>query len=212
MDTQIKASVYQTLEGRFLLTHPFYRRWEAGELAPGELRSYAEQYRYFEAYLPEFLGQLAERLDDVVALESVLANLRDEVTQPSHLELFDQFAGEFGAGPSDCSTAMSALLDAYRTALDEGGAVAMAALCAYEVQSADIAQSKHDGLATHYGASAQALEFWRVHGIIERDHAAWTVDALASLSPTVDALRRGVASVADSWWEFLNEREALALV
>ena len=35
-----------------LLTHPFYQRWEAGTLQPGELDTYAQQYRSFEAAPP----------------------------------------------------------------------------------------------------------------------------------------------------------------
>jgi pyrroloquinoline quinone (PQQ) biosynthesis protein C len=34
-------------EGR-LLGHPFYQRWQEGELAVPELTAYAEQYRHFE--------------------------------------------------------------------------------------------------------------------------------------------------------------------
>ena len=212
MDIQIETTVHHALEGRWLLTHPFYRRWEAGELSSEELARYAEQYRYFEAYLPEFLAQLATSLNEGTALNSVLANLGDEVAEPSHLELFDTFADEFGAGPSDCSPAMTALLDAYRSALEEGGPTAMAALAAYEVQSSDIAQSKRDGLAAHYGATSTALEFWTVHATVEEDHAAWTLEGLASLSPSRDDVVRGVTSVANGWWKFLDERESLALV
>ena len=211
MESHINWAVQQSLVGRLLLRHQFYRRWEAGELSTDELARYAEQYRYFEAYLPGYLRQLAEGLNGV-ARDAVLANLRDEVSEPSHLELFDRFGAEFGAGPNECSPAMAALLDAYRGALDEGGAVALAALAAYEVQSGDIASSKHDGLAEHYGATATALEFWSIHGAVEQDHAAWTLEGLASLSPTADEIVRGVTSVADAWWEFLNEQESLALV
>jgi len=212
MDTDISATIQQSLQGRLLLTHPFYRRWEAGGLATLELARYAEQYRYFEVYLPEFLRRLAARLDEGIAKDAIEANLKDEVAEPSHLQLFDQFATAYGAGSSECSPAMSALLAAYRRALDEGGPTAVAALAAYEVQSGDIAQSKHDGLRTHYGASPSALEFWFLHGAVEEDHAAWTLDGLASLNPTVDEVVRGVRPIADSWWEFLNERESLALV
>ena len=46
------------LDGKRLLDHPFYRRWEAGEVTLGELADYASQYRHFESYLPNFLGEL----------------------------------------------------------------------------------------------------------------------------------------------------------
>ena len=59
MALQIKSLVHESLEGRLLLAHPFYRRWEAGELSEDELARYAGQDRYFEAYLPEFLEHRA---------------------------------------------------------------------------------------------------------------------------------------------------------
>jgi pyrroloquinoline quinone (PQQ) biosynthesis protein C len=212
MDTYTSTTIRQSLQGRLLLTHPFYRRWEAGGLSTFELARYAEQYRYFEAYLPEFLSRLSECLDEGTAKDAVEANLKDEVAEPTHLQLFDQFAAEYGAEPSECSPAMSALLAAYRMALCEGGPTALAALAAYEVQSGEIAQTKHDGLKTHYGATSSALEFWFLHGTVEQDHATWTLDGLASLSPSVHEVLRGVTPIANAWWEFLNERESLALV
>src|SRR3974390_3214672 len=49
------AGIDETLSaatrGLRLLEHPFYRRWEAGELTDGELAGYAAQYRHFEAML-----------------------------------------------------------------------------------------------------------------------------------------------------------------
>lgn len=211
MDTSIDSIVRDALVGRLLLTHPFYRRWEEGDLAPEELARYAEQYRHFESFLPEFLGQLAEVLDGK-ARDAVLDNLSDEVGEPSHLTLFEQFAAAYGADRVEASPAMSALLECYRTALHEGGATAMGALVAYEAQAAEIAQSKHDGLVTHYGGAAPAIDFWAVHGLLEQEHAKWTMDALSSMSPREEQIRRGVDLVADAWWRFLDERESLALV
>ncbi len=77
------------LDGRHLLTHPFYRRWESGGLADFELTAYAEQYRHFEAMLPNFLAELAHRLPEGAAKSAVQANWTDEVSEPTHLALFD---------------------------------------------------------------------------------------------------------------------------
>ena len=83
MTNTVTALLDQALEGRRLLDHPFYRRWENGELIEGELQHYAEQYRFFEANLPLFLSELASRLPEGAALDAVRANLRDEVAAPS---------------------------------------------------------------------------------------------------------------------------------
>ena len=211
MTTSIETTVFAALEGRRLLTHPFYVRWENGDLSLSELTHYAEQYRFFEQYLPEFLIELSRNFDDGVTRDAVLANLNDEVAAPSHLHLFDQFARAFGAEETEPSPAMADLLDAYRQALCAGGAVAVAGLLAYEVQGAEIAESKKVGLARHYGAGPDALEFWTTHSSLEQDHAQWTLDGLAALSPSDDDVNRGVCLVADGWWNFLSEREAFAL-
>ena len=43
-------------------SHPFYRRWEAGELRGQELAEYAVHYRAFEAVLPAVLAAVVDRL------------------------------------------------------------------------------------------------------------------------------------------------------
>ena len=45
-----------------LLSPPFYRRWEAGELTSQELAEYAVHYRAFEAVLPAVLAAVVDRL------------------------------------------------------------------------------------------------------------------------------------------------------
>ena len=52
----------EAIVGRRLLTHPFYRRWEAGSLTEGELAAYAEQYRHIERALPVTLAAIADAL------------------------------------------------------------------------------------------------------------------------------------------------------
>ena len=42
----IDQALTDATTGLRLLEHPFYRRWEAGELLPGELADYAGQYRH----------------------------------------------------------------------------------------------------------------------------------------------------------------------
>jgi pyrroloquinoline-quinone synthase len=195
---------------RQLLSHPFYQRWEAGELSFEELRHYAEQYRYFEEMLPQFLRQLAEELPDGVARESVLRNLADEVAAPSHLELFERFAAFYDASDEPISFAMQRLVDAYFEVLTENPAAALAGLWAYESQGAGIADSKAEGLAQHYGANRDALAFWLAHGSIEGDHAKWTLEALAAMEPDVDDVESAARLVANAWWSFLDERESLS--
>jgi pyrroloquinoline-quinone synthase len=207
MSTGLQHSFFDALNDRQLLDHPFYQRWEMGTLTRDELTHYAEQYRHFETMMPGFLVRLRDDLEPGEARDLVDANLKDEVTPPSHLELFEQFAASFDASNVPPSPAMGALLDAYNDVAGQGPVSALAGLLAYESQGAAVAHSKGLGLAKHYNAPAEALVFWDEHGSIEGDHAEWTFDALASLDPDIDEVRTAARRVGDAWWAFLDERE-----
>lgn len=198
------------LKDHRLLDHLFYRRWEAGEVSRDELKRYAEQYRFFEAMFPEFLEALATQLPDGPARQAVLDNLRDETSAPSHLDLFDTFARSFDAEDAPISPAMSNLVESYARLLELGTNASLAGLWAYETQGAEIAQSKAEGLVTHYGASETAVEFWTVHGLIEGDHAQWTLEALSLLGVDLTEAEVAARMIGDAWWSFLDERELLA--
>jgi pyrroloquinoline-quinone synthase len=210
MDTQFSDALADSLSDRQLLTHAFYRRWEAGELSRKELRSYAEQYRYFETMLPIFLESLAEKLPEGTSRDAVLDNLRDETAPPSHLELFEMFATFYGARAVTISPAMARLLEAYDTVLERGSAAALAGLWAYESQGAAIARSKAEGLRAHYGVENDAATFWDAHWLVEGDHAAWTLEALSSFNPDADEVTAAARLIGEAWWSFLDERELAA--
>jgi len=206
----LSTALKNVLSDRQLLTHPFYRRWEAGELEDGELAAYAAQYRYFEAALPAVLETIAGHLPAGSARDLVEMNLADERSVPrTHLELFDDFADAVGALPAGPSPSTEHLLAVYATALAEGPAAALGAVAAYESQASAVAASKADGLRAHYGLPAAGTAFWELHADADEAHAAWTYDALVELAgddPT--AVLHAVRRTADAWWSFLDEREA----
>ncbi|MHB8593705.1 MAG: iron-containing redox enzyme family protein [Acidimicrobiales bacterium] len=204
----------EALRHRLLLEHPFYRRWEAGELDHLELAAYAGQYRHFEQALPGVLETIVSRIDDPGARAVVQANLDDERAVPSsHLSLFDEFAEAVGADTeSPPAPATSALGDLYRSLADGGPAGAMAALAAYEVQAPAIAVSKAEGLRARYGLTAADTVFWDVHGDMDAHHASWTLDALAVVAGDAAEVRAPARAAAQAWWAFLDERQAAAVL
>jgi pyrroloquinoline quinone (PQQ) biosynthesis protein C len=213
MHTQrIHEVLAEATVGRHLLAHPFYRRWEAGTLSEGELAAYAEQYRHIERELPVTLAAIAAALPEGRARDLVEANLADELGSPEpHAELFESFALASGAraeAPSMPSTA--ALLALVRTAAANDPAAALAMIATYEVQAADIASSKSDGLRRHYGFDENGTRFWDVHRTQEVEHAGWSMEALAELGADPDVVQAAATVSADSWWLFLSEREELA--
>jgi pyrroloquinoline-quinone synthase len=202
----------EAIVGRHLLTHPFYRRWEAGALTEGELAAYAEQYRHIERELPVTLAAIAATLPEGRARELVEANLADELGSPEpHTQLFESFAGAAGATPDAPATpSTAALLSVVRTTAANDPVAALAMVAAYEVQAADIAASKGDGLRRHYGFGDEGTRFWDVHRTQEVEHAGWSMEALAALEADPDVVQAAATVSADSWWLFLSEREELA--
>ena len=202
----------EAIVGRHLLAHPFYRRWEAGTLSEGELAAYAEQYRHIERALPVTLEAIAAALPEGRARDLVQANLDDELGSPEpHAQLFESFAQAAGASPEAPATpSTAALLALVRTAAIVDPAAALAMVAAYEVQAADIAGSKSDGLRRHYGMDDEGTRFWDVHRTQEVDHAGWSMEALSELGADPDVVQAAATVSADSWWLFLSEREELA--
>ena len=208
----IQEALVDALTGRQLLTHPFYRRWEAGTLADGELAAYAEQYRHLEGELPLTLAAIADKLPAGRARTLVEANLADELGEPApHAVLFESFARAAGAREDVAPTkATAALLSAIRSAAGRDPVAALSMVAAYEVQAADIAASKADGLRRHYGLDAEGTRFWDVHTTQEVAHAGWSTEALAVVDADAAVVHESARVAAEAWWDFLTEREELA--
>jgi len=213
-NSELAEAVATALEDRRLLTHPFYRRWEAGELTPAELAEYAVHYRAFESVLPEVLAVVVDELmaeAECTAAELVARNLADELGHPEpHLAMFDDFAAALPAAPvaSAPGPAAVALADTYRTLARQSPVAALAGLAAYETQAAAIAASKGDGLRRWYGMDDAGTRFWDVHSTMDAEHGAWAVEALALLGADPGAVGDGARRAADAWWALLDERQA----
>ncbi len=202
----------KALAGRHLLTHPFYQRWEAGELASSELADYAGQYRHMEALFPRVLGSVVAGLRPGPARSLVAATLRDELEPLPHLTLFEDFAQAVGApAAADPMPATTELVECYRSAASESPLAALAAIGAYEVQSPAVASSKGEGLRRHYGVDRAGTRFWDVHAEVDTAHAAWTTQALAEFAGDQrEVIVHSASKAAEAWWDFLSERELLA--
>jgi pyrroloquinoline-quinone synthase len=204
---RLDAVLQARLDGRRLLDHPFYRRWSRGEVSVEELRAYAAQYRHFEAALPLHLQSVAEAAAQPGLRAQALRNLDDEA---SHLDMFDAFAAALGEPRDDApSPAMAGLLDVYAAARARSAAEGFAALLAYEAQSPGVAASKAQGLRDHGVLDSDGLRFWDLHATLDRDHAAWALDALADSGADPERLGDAIEAAAAAWWSFLDEREAL---
>jgi pyrroloquinoline-quinone synthase len=205
------AAVARALAGRHLLDHSYYRAWQDGRLTVADIGRYAAQYRHFEAALPEVLEATRAGVEDAEAARLVAANLADETAEPSHLQLFDQFAAAVAAPsdpPADATTATTRLVGLYHTAAATSPVAALAVMAAYETQAAAIADTKGSALRRHLALDQSGTAFWDVHAGLEADHAAWTIEALDRLGGDPATVERWARESADAWWAFLDEQEA----
>jgi pyrroloquinoline-quinone synthase len=208
----IRDVVASSLQGRRLLDHPFYRRWEAGTLLEGELAAYAAQYRHIERALPGVLGDILARTSDGPARRLVEATLADEQGNPrAHVELFEEFAVAVGAGHDETpAPATVSLIELQIRSGRSDARTGLATIAAYEVQAAEVAASKADGLRRHYGVGPAGTTFWDVHAAMEAEHADWSMTALAAQVDDPSDVAGPVGEAARAWWALLDERESLA--
>lgn len=148
-----------------VLEHPFYTRWEAGELTRGELAFYAGEYRHA-----------------VVALADAAAAAGDEEharEEAEHVSLWDSFAASLEAPlcrtPTEetCTCAQAwARVERYE---------ALAVLYGVESGQPAISQTKLAGLIRHYGYAPEgpATAYFRLHSTRDVEHADAAAAALA---------------------------------
>ncbi len=205
----VEQAMDEALEGKRLLTHPFYQRWEAGELSQAELTDYAQQYRHFEAALPSILRGILADFPEGDGRAYVEDNLADEAGNPSHLQLFETFLSAVDGEPSaPVSPAMGKLLETYTDVVAEGHVPGLGGLLAYECQAPEVAKTKGVGLRRHYQFTPDQTTFWDVHAELDVEHADWATEALTRITDDTATVESAARRVADAWWAFLDEREA----
>jgi pyrroloquinoline-quinone synthase len=148
-----------------VLKHPFYERWECGELTRDELAFYAGEYRHAVVALA---GAAAASGDDEHARE-----------EAEHVPLWDDFARALDAPLDREPTAETANCVAAWSAGERFRALAV--LYAIESAQPAISRTKLAGLVEHYGFDADdpAAEYFRLHAERDIEHARAAREALA---------------------------------
>jgi pyrroloquinoline-quinone synthase len=177
-----------------VLHHPFYLRWERGELSRAELAFYAGEYRHA-----------------VVALANAAAATGDPdhgAEEAAHIALWNDFAAAFDArldreptrGTREC-------VDAWRRQDPLG---ARAVLYAIESGQPDISRTKLAGLVDHYGVApgSPATAYFDLHAERDHDHAAASRDVLAEVRREDENRLVAVAETAlQGNWHLLDDVE-----
>jgi pyrroloquinoline-quinone synthase len=178
-----------------ILTHPWYRKWECGELATESLRHYAGEYYWQVAHFPRYLSMTHSQLENPAQRRVILGNLLDEegdaASKTPHPELWLDFAECLGWDRDELASsppgpAAAALVSEFKSLVASGPGSALGAMLAYESQVPEVAQFKGKALREFYLAQAQhekGTKFFAVHEQADVWHAAELESLIATLSP-----------------------------
>jgi pyrroloquinoline-quinone synthase len=203
----------EIINSRHLTTHPFYERWQKGEVTKDVLREYAKQYYAYESALPDFLRSAISHLEEGPARVALDENLADETGSPEpHSELWLRFAEGLGLSRSDVQDAplldrTKLLVDTYEALCRRDSESALGALYAYESQFSVVAKTKADGLRAFYGFSDdRPLEFFDWHSTLDDEHA----DSLRAAIDDNGNTRHAASEAIDAWWGMLDQFEEMS--
>ena len=154
---QLLERIDEARERWNVLRHPFYVRWERGELSRGELAFYAGEYRH-----------AVVALAGAAAASGDAAHAREE---REHVDLWDDVAAALDAPPRrdplpqtrECAEAWS-----------PGDELeALAVLSAVEASQPAISETKLRGLLEHYGfePGTRGTRYFELHAERDVEHA-----------------------------------------
>lgn len=197
-----------------ILSHPWYKMWECGELPVESLRHYAQEYFWQVAHFPRYLSRLHSQVSDLKTRQVILENLADEENPKSpHPELWLDFAEALGLDrdkvrSSSPSPAAQELIHEFQSLIEAGVPEGLGAILAYESQVPAVAQFKSKALESYYlqkEKADQGTRFFRVHQEADVWHTKELDDVVASLS-TEDRQKAQVAADKASLalWKFLD--------
>ena len=185
-----------------VLQHPFYVRWSAGELTSDELARYSGQYRHAVTAIAELSTQAAAELPDHpelgvarrrgVRARCALGRVRRRRRRRQR-----------GAGPT---TETKRCVEVWTT--KDGALRALARLYAIESGQPEIAKTKLEGLAAHYGVDSEVgTRYFTVHRGRDVEHAAEGRELLEELIASPADEDAVVAAAEDAFaanWRLLD--------
>ena len=178
-----------------VLDHPFYLRWERGDLSRDDLAFYAGEYRH-----------AVVALADTAAVGGDAEHAAEEA---AHIELWDDFAAALGA-PLDREPSIETreCAGAWRA---EDPLAARAVLYAVESGQPDISRTKLTGLVDHYGfnAGSKSTGYFELHSDRDHEHAAASADVLRKAAPEdADRLVAAAEAALKGNWRLLDGVES----
>lgn len=178
-----------------VLDHPFYLRWERGELTLDELAFYAGEYRH-----------AVVALADAAAIGGDAEHAAEE---KSHIALWDDFAAALDA-PLDRepTTQTQECADAWRA---EDSLEARAVLYAVESGQPGVSRTKLTGLVEHYAFStgSESTQYFELHAERDHEHAAASAEVIRKAAPeNADRLVAAAEAALQGNWRLLDGVES----
>ena len=201
-------------------THPLWQRMEAGELEQEGLRLWARQFYLQVVEFPRAVSALHARCEDPGLRRKLAESLYEEETGllsgcgVPHPVLFARLAAAVGVSDEHLQQerplpATAALLHWFqvstqlRTFLDGIAAINLAAEGQVPGAFARMARA----LATKYQLSTEAVAFFDVHDVADREHADVGDHAVVRLAATPEAQQAAIDALETSlatWWAFYD--------
>jgi pyrroloquinoline-quinone synthase len=209
------ATLKSKIASKQMLDHPFYQRWNRGELSKEELQNYAREYYHFTLAFPTFVSGVHANCDDITVRQALLENLIEEERGPeNHPELWLRFCDALGVDrdevkSSEPSDKTRHLIDVMRNLTRDGSVhEGLAALYAYESQIPAVAQSKIDGLEKFYEIkAARDISFFTVHRHADVLHSQTSEELMTSMCDSKemrDEASHATEAALSAMYEFLD--------
>jgi pyrroloquinoline-quinone synthase len=196
MSMRLIARLDDARRRRNILEHPFYTRWERGELTRAELGEYAGEYRH-----------AVQALAAVAEAAAPLAGAEHADEERAHVGLWDEFAAELDADLERSPHAETRHCTAAWTSAEDP-LEALAILYAIEAGQPEVADTKLAGLVEHYGfeGSGDGTAYFRLHAERDHEHAADSRALLERHATPADEERLVAAAerALDGNWELLD--------
>jgi pyrroloquinoline-quinone synthase len=172
---ELFAEIDRLRERWDVLRHPFYTRWESGDLTRDELAFYAGEYRHA-----------------VVAVARAAEDSGDEEharEERDHVALWDDFAAALDAPLDRAATPETRACAAAWAPGDR--LESLAVLYAVESGQPAISETKLRGLVEHYGFTAEgpATAYFALHAVRDVEHAREARARLEADAGTDDTAR-----------------------